>query len=153
MSDIYYIASEIFTKNPQQPNSIQLYIDNGNINELFEILSILMGECLNLKLENLIKFNRSIDTFIITLKQYFQSFGFDFSYQIITTQPEFIFKNHFDFQIERLYNNFQVSTKFIYQDFLIKYIPSVHISNDLSDFVLYFKIKEIIYQLNFNYFH
>ena len=154
MTDIYHISAKIFNKQPQKPNSIQLYLDKGDMNELFEILCIMIGECLNLKLPNLIKYNRNISNFITTLKQYFQSFGFDFNYQIITDPDnhEFRFNNYYDFQVEKLYN-FKMVTKFIYHDFLMNYIPGIHNSNNLSDFVLYLKIKQTIYQLNFNYFH
>ena len=151
MENIFQIAQELFTLAPQEPNSIQLEIVLQNdISMLFEILSILLIECLEMKLPNIIRNNRNIDTFTIQLKQYFHSFGFDFTHEKLEEYNQ-VFNDHFIFQVEKKYNIPKIRTEFIYQDHTYMYIPGLHNSDHLKDFKLYFKVRNDVYKLNFKF--
>ena len=152
MENIYNIAREIFTQEPHQPNSIQLdLVEESDTSILFEILSILLVECLEMQLPNILRYNRNIDTFAIKLKQYFQSIGFDFTYEKLETY-NFEFKNHFLFQPGKLYYIPKIRTEFLYHNQTHMYIPGLHNSNNLKNFKLCFKINNDIYKLTFKFF-
>ena len=153
MENIYHIAREIFSEEPQDPNSIQIEITNQtNPAVIYEILCILMAECLELKIPNLIRHNRNVGNFIIRLKQYFQSFGFDFTYDhFIEADFEQTFYNVLPFQFNTPYQNVQMRSEFVYYDFHILYEPDLHMSNSLSEFKLCIKIGGDIYRLMFKH--
>ena len=152
MENIYNISREIFSEEPKPPNSIQLELVNqSDISVLFEILSILLVECLEMKLPNILRHNRNIDTFAIQLKQYFQSFGFDFNHEKLE-EYNFEFKNHFIFQTNKIYNIPKIRTEFLYHDHTYMYIPGLHNSDDLENFKLCFKVRNDIYRLKFKLF-
>jgi len=149
MENIYNIAQKIFTFEPQPANSIQLdLVEQSDMSILFEILSILIAECLEIQLPGIVRNNRNISTFIIKLKQYLQSFGFDFSYEKLEEDVGRLFQQRFTFQVDKLYKIAQVRNEFNN----CIYIPGLHNSDHLEDFKLFIKVKEDIYKLNFKFY-
>ena len=148
--DIYNIAQQIFTQEPQDANSIQLsIINNANPAILFEVLSILFCECLQIKLPNIIRNQGNIDNFIITLKEYFYSFGMNFNYEKINLNEHTgEFFHILPYQVNRRYF-FGVRTEFIYYDLLIPYEPDIHMTDELNNLKLLIRIQDHIYRINF----
>jgi len=150
MENIYNVSRELFSQEPQSPNSIHLeLILQSDISMLFEILSILLIECLEMQLPNILRHSRNIDTFTIKLKQYFQSIGFDFTYEKLE-EYNHEFKNKFIFQ-EKIYTIPKIRTEFLYHDHTYMYIPGLHNSDDLENFKLCFKVANDVYKLNFKF--
>lgn len=151
INNIYNIAQQIFNQEPQGVNSIQIdIINNVNPAILFEILSILMCECLEIKLPNILRNNHNISQFILNIKQYFHSFGMNFDYKLINIREHGgDFRHSLVYQTNRSYI-FEVKTEFLYYDLLIPYEPDIHITNELNNFKLLIKIREQIYQITFN---
>lgn len=151
MENIYQIASEIFKYEPQDPHSIQLQIVNHeDLSIVFEVMCILFGECLELKLPGVINNNRNVNNFIMTLKEYFHSFGMNFDYIQTNNNQHHI--NCLTFQPDRTYQNIELRTDFLYHNFLISYEPGIHNSNTLQDFKLSIKIGNIFYQITFKHY-
>ncbi len=164
MEDIYEIANQIFSNDPKKRLSIQLDLSNEDISEVFEILCIFMAECLQIKLPRpggasppavlnteSREITNNINEFILTLKLYFQSFGFNFQYDIINRDNTLLLKDYYLFQVDKKYNFINLATEFIYNNIYMSYIPGLHKSNNLGDYVLYLRIREIIYKIKFNF--
>lgn len=150
--DIYDIAREIFRYEPGPPNSIQLEIVNQSEPSIvFEILSILLCECLEMKLPGIIRNNRNMEIFILNLRQYFNSFGINFNYQIILNN-QLDFYQILPFQVNRTYNNFGIRTEYQYYDFFLPYEPGIHESDNLKQFFISINVRGLIFRLNFDYF-
>ena len=151
MENIYNIAQQIFSQEPQEPDSIHLeLVEESDTSILFEILSILLIECVELQLPKILRHDKSIDTFIIKLKQYFQSFGFDLTYDRVEQYNQ-EFKNYFVFQPNKLYNISRVRTEFINHNHTYMYIPGLHNTDNLKNFKLCVKINNNIYKLSFKF--
>lgn len=148
VNNIYNIAEQIFNQEPKEQNSIQLdIINNANPAILFEILTILLCECLEKKLPNILRNNRSITVFILNIKQYFHSFGMDFNC-IKLENHSGEFGHTLSYQSNRRYF-FGVRTEFMYYDLLIPYEPDIHITDEINSFKLLIKIRDQIYQVSF----
>ena len=151
-NDIYYIAREIFNNEPQPPHSIQLDIINQtNCAVLFEILSILFVECLDLKIPAYVRNQHSIERLIEVLKEYYQSFSMDFDFEIVENDDRDCHRI-LTFQTDRLYNLFGIRTEFKYYDFYIPYEVGLHTSNTLDDFKLCIRFNGVTYRISFKLF-
>jgi hypothetical protein len=151
--DIYDIANEIFSEEPREANSIRLeLLEQGSPAILYEILCILMCECLERKLPYVLQNNRNIDQFILTLLEYFHSFGMDFQYEILEDYNTRECYHMLPFQLNRRYNYFGVRSEYIYYDFTLPYEPDIHQGNSLEDFKLCIRIRNITYKITFKVF-
>jgi len=157
MEDIYEIANEIFTREPQPRFSIELDLSHNNdISEVFEILCIFMAESLQIRLPFVYENNGDVDAFILILKEYFRSFGFDFRYELVDDNIGRRFENFYVFQPERRYYDWlKVGTGYMYYDRYMNYLPGICNSNHLENYILYLKIGEEgyerIYEIKFNF--
>lgn len=153
MDNIYNIAEQIFSEEPQEPHSIQIDIVNQtDCGILFEILCILFCECVQKKLPNVLRNNRNVENFILILKQYFRSFSMDFNYERIELRDhngEFF--KLLNFQLGREYF-FGIRTEFNYYDFSIPYEPGIHNANDLNAYHLLIRVRDHIYKIEFSLF-
>lgn len=154
MENIHQIALKIFSKEPEPKNSIQLEIVNHKEPAIiYEILAILFAECLEIKLPNILKYNKNIDKFITTIKQYFNSFGIDFDLELLD-KNNYNTRDFFNvllFQVNKKYHNFFLRSEYKYFDFFIPYEPSVHTTINLSELKLCIKVKEEYYRIGFKF--
>ena len=96
MNNISEIAKNIFTKEPQQTGSIQLELEKSDLNNLFEILTLILlegitikyGEDTDLTYLNDLNTRQINDNFFLKFKEYFNSFGFDINMEIKTEIPQ-----------------------------------------------------------------
>lgn len=150
-NNIYYICQQIFRQEPQESNSIQLNILNQNEPSiLYEILCIMLCECLQFKLPNIIQNNHNVERFIFTIRQYFQSFNFDLQYELLDNYSSECYR-FLPFQVNKIYF-FGIKCEFLYYDFFIPYEPGIHQSSNLNDYHICIKLENQIYRVTFKHF-
>jgi hypothetical protein len=79
------IALKIFSKAPQDPNTIHISIDHHNIilDDVFNILLEIFNTGIKTMFNtNKINLHELTETNLITINQYFNSFGFNFFHEI-----------------------------------------------------------------------
>ena len=155
--DPYQIAQELYSNEPQEPNTIQWQLqDMGDVTCIFEILCILVAEYIERKLKYVLRGNKSEQQFIDTLKAYFRSFNIKVECKEVNQSRHIPFKNFFSFQVNNHYSYAKFGTKVCQVRNNLKYnttyIPGMIPSNNLHEYVLCVNVVTGKYfEINFRY--
>ena len=160
--NIIQIADEIFNKNPQQPNSIQLIIQNVDISIIFEILVLFLFQGIIIKYDNyelndlffLDDKDKLYDKIYYKFSEYFNSIGFRIKLNIIDLIP-LNYKNKLVFYDKIYPLEFTILLLINYnnniENIYIDYIPGL-ISEKLENYYLIIKTNKYSLQINFSYY-
>ena len=166
-SNIFSIASEIFSNQAQDPKSIQFILDQVDYNTIFELLVLFLLEGISIKFDNndLLNFNnltkeQLYDKIYFKFREYFISLGFNI-YLNIKKFEKLNFRNSFTFFPEKLYT-LELCTLFLYKSLgtdetpgtqiFIEYNPTLT-SKNLQDYILIIPTTKYLLEIRFDFFY
>jgi len=163
--DISQLSDKIYSEEPQGPRSIGLELDTAtnNVNEAFEVVSLILLEGINRKIiqspklqQTDLNMNRFIQQKVQTLREYCQSISVDFKLTILNKKdvkrvdfmdrPVFYTKDKFPFFMAFLFKTVRKGKQYEFM-----YNPGRSKLTCLKDGILVLKIQNYHYKIQFNY--